>query len=114
MKALVSVISNKTQNVYNVIGDYIANHAKTIENIIAVIQVNGVIIKELFMVSETGDFYWENDWWEGEGDVTLLDFFQVSDARKSELDFEDVKKWCRERNLIVISQELYFTMREYL
>ena len=29
-----------------------------------------------------GYFYWKSDWWEGEEDVALLDFFPVSDAEK--------------------------------
>lgn len=79
-KMLVKV--SKGQDAYSVIGDYIENHATVFENIIAVIWINGVTIKELFMVSIGGDFYWDNDWWEGQEDVTLLDFFTVSEAER--------------------------------
>ena len=79
-KTLVNV--NKGQDAYSVIGNYILNHVTAIEDMIAVIQINGVIIKELYMVDVDADgyFYWKSDWWEGEEDVALLDFFPVSDA----------------------------------
>lgn len=79
-KMLVNV--NKGQDAYSVIGNYILNHVTAIEDMIAVIQINGVIIKELYMVDVDADgyFYWESDWWEGEEDVALIDFFPVSDA----------------------------------
>lgn len=75
---------NKGQDAYSVIGNYILNHVTAIEDMIAVIQINGVIIKELYMVDVNADgyFYWESDWWEGEEDVALLDFFPVSDAER--------------------------------
>lgn len=81
-KTLVSV--NKGEDAYSVIGDYILNHITAIEDMIAVIQINGVIIKELYMVDVDVDgyFYWKSDWWEGEEDVNLLDFFPVSDAER--------------------------------
>lgn len=79
-KVLVNV--NKGQDAYSVIGNYILNHVTAIEDMIAVIQINGVIIKELYMVDVDADgyFYWKSDWWEGEEDVALLNFFPVSDA----------------------------------
>ena len=79
-KPLVNV--NKGHDAYSVIGNYILNHVTAIEDMIAVIQINGVIIKELYMVDVDADgyFYWKSDWWEGEEDVALLDFFPVSDA----------------------------------
>lgn len=75
---------NKGQDVYGVIGNYISNHVTVIEDMIAVIQINGLIIKELYMVDVDADgyFYWKSDWWEGEEDVALLDFFPVSDAER--------------------------------
>lgn len=81
-KTLVNV--NKGQDPYSVIGNYILNHVTAIEDMIAVIRINGVVIKELYMadVEADGYFYWENDWWEGEEDVALLDFFPVSDAER--------------------------------
>ena len=81
-KVLVNV--NKGQDAYSVIGNYILNHVAAIEDMIAVIQINGVIIKELYMVDVDADgyFYWKSDWWEGEEDVALLDFFPVSDAER--------------------------------
>lgn len=81
-KTLINV--SKGQDAYSVIGDYILNHAAAIEDMIAVIQVNGVIMKELYMVDMNADgyYYWNNDWWEGENDVALLDFFPVNDAER--------------------------------
>ena len=81
-KTLINV--SKGQDAYSVIGDYILNHVTAIEDMIAVIQVNGVIMKELYMVAMNSDgyYYWNNDWWEGESDVALLDFFPVSDAER--------------------------------
>lgn len=75
---------SKGQDAYNVIGNYISNHVTAIEDMIAIIRINGVIIKELYMVDVDADgyFYWKSDWWEGEEDVALLDFFPVSDAER--------------------------------
>lgn len=83
-EALVNV--SKGQDPYSVIGNYILNHVTAIEDIIAVIQIDGIIINELYMVDVDADgyFYWDNDWWEGEEDVALLDFFPVSDAEPPE------------------------------
>lgn len=68
---------------YNEIGKFTRDHLTVIEDMIAVIEINGVIKNELFMVdlNEDGYFVWKHDWWEGEENVTLLDFFSVSDAQ---------------------------------
>lgn len=81
-KTLVNV--NKGQDAYSVIGNYISNHITAIEDMIAVIQIDGCIINELYMVDMEADgyFYWESDWWEGEEDVALIDFFPVSEAER--------------------------------
>lgn len=84
------------QNPYNVIGKYIRDHITAIEDMIAVIEVNGVITNELFMVNmnEDGYFVWKSDWWEGEENVALIDFFPVSDAQKpSEWSARKTGKW---------------------
>ena len=41
-------------------------------------------MNELYMIDMDADgyFYWGSDWWEGEEDVALLDFFPVSDAER--------------------------------
>ena len=72
----------KGQNPYSVIGQYIINHVSAIEDMIAVIEINGKTSNELFMVDMTVDgyFIWESDWYEGEENVVLIDFFPVSDA----------------------------------
>lgn len=72
------------QDPYNVIGQYIRNHITAIEDMIAVIQVNEVIMNELYMVDMNADgyFYWKSDWWEGEEKVALLDYFPVSEAER--------------------------------
>ena len=70
------------QNPYNVIGQYIQNHIKIIEDIIATIDLDGYRTNELFMVDMKGDeyFVWKTDWYEGEQNVALIDFFPVSEA----------------------------------
>lgn len=70
------------QDPYSAIGKYIRDHITAIEDIIAVIKINEVETNQLFMVNinEENYFIWENDWWEGEEDVTLIDFFPVSEA----------------------------------
>lgn len=72
----------KGQNPYSVIGQYIRDHVSAIEDMIAVIEIDGKTLNELFMVDMTVDgyFIWESDWYEGEENVALIDFFPVSDA----------------------------------
>ena len=75
---------NKNKNPYHIIGEYIEKHIPVIDDIIAVISLDGNIINELFLVEITteSNFIWQNDWWEGEENVELIDFFFVSDACK--------------------------------
>lgn len=70
------------QDPYSVIGKYIRDHITAIEDIIATIEIDGIKINELFMVdmNEENYFIWNNDWYEGERDVALIDFFPVSEA----------------------------------
>jgi len=72
----------KGQDPYSVIGQYIRDHVSAIEDMIAVIEIDGETSNELFMVDMTVDgyFIWESDWYEGEENVVLIDFFPVSDA----------------------------------
>ena len=77
------------QDPYNVIGQYIQNHITAIEDIIATIEIDGIRTNELFMVDmqEDGYFVWKSDWYEGEQNIALIDFFPVSNAepgRKNE------------------------------
>ena len=67
---------------YDEIGNYIKNHITVAEDIIATIEIDGRITNELFMVEikDYLDFVWKSDWWEGENDVNLIDFFPVSEA----------------------------------
>ena len=71
------------QDPYSAIGKYIRDHITAIEDIIAVIKINEVETNQLFTVdiNEENYFIWKNDWWEGEEDVTLIDFFPVSEAQ---------------------------------
>lgn len=71
------------QDPYSVIGKYIRDHITAIEDIIAVIEIDDITTNQLFMVdmNEENYFIWKNDWWEGEKDVTLIDFFPVSEAQ---------------------------------
>ena len=73
------------QDPYSAIGRYIRENITTIEDIIAVIDINGVETNELFMVDmeEDGYFIWKSDWYEGEENVVLIDFFPVSEAINS-------------------------------
>lgn len=75
---------NKNKNPYHIIGEYIEKHITYIDDIIAVISLDGNIINELFLVEITteSNFIWQNDWWEGEENVELIDFFFVRDACK--------------------------------
>ena len=70
------------QDPYSVIGQYIRDHVSAIEDMIAVIEIDGKISNELFMVDMTVDgyFIWKSDWYEGGENVALIDFFPVSDA----------------------------------
>ena len=73
------------QDPYSAIGRYIRENITTIEDIIAVIDINGVETNELFMVDmeKDGYFIWKSDWYEGEENVVLIDFFPVSEAINS-------------------------------
>ena len=70
------------QDPYSVIGKYIRDHITAIEDIIAVIEIDDITTNQLFMVdiNEENYFIWNNDWYEGEKDVALIDFFPVSEA----------------------------------
>lgn len=72
----------KSQDPYSVIGQYIRDHVSAIEDMIAVIEIDGKTSNELFMVDMTVDgyFIWKSDWYEGGENVVLIDFFPVSDA----------------------------------
>lgn len=103
-KTLINV--NKGQDAYSVIGNYISNHITAIEDMIAVIQIDGCIINELYMVDmETdGYFYWESDWWEGEEDVALVDFFPVSEAERPQ-EWIPVSERLPEDEYVLISKK---------
>ena len=70
------------QDPYSVIGKYIREHITAIEDIIAVIKIDNITTNQLFMVdmNEENYFIWNDDWYEGEKDVALIDFFPVSEA----------------------------------
>ena len=71
------------QDAYSVIGKYIRDHITAIEDIIAVIEIDGITTNQLFMVDmqEDGYFVWKSDWYEGEQNIALIDFFPVSNAK---------------------------------
>ena len=84
------------QNPYSTIGRYIRDNTTAIEDMIAVIEIDGVTINELLLVDmhEDGYFVWKSDWWEGEKDISLIDFFPVSDAQKPSAQPEPKRgKW---------------------
>lgn len=70
------------QDPYSAIGRYIRENITAIEDIIAVIDIDGVETNELFLVDmqEDGYFVWKSDWYEGEQNIALIDFFPVSEA----------------------------------
>lgn len=88
---------NDGQDPYNVIGEYIREHMTAIEDMIAVIEIDGYITNELFMVDMDADgyFVWKSDWWEGEKNISLVDFFPVSDAKKTSAQRKG--KWIYEK-----------------
>lgn len=73
------------QDPYSAIGRYIRENITIIEDMIAVIDIDGVETNELFMVDmkEDGFFIWKSDWYEGGKKVVLIDFFPVSEAINS-------------------------------
>ena len=77
----------RNENPYDIIGNYIEKHIPVIDDIIAVISIDGEIRNELLLVDgeigSTNNFVWQIDWWEGEENVELIDFFFVSDACKN-------------------------------
>ena len=85
-KILISV--EKGQNPYRVIGEYIETNLECVEDIIAVIRVDDNTYNELYLVESPYEddfdndsyFVWQNDWYEGEENIALLDFFPVSEA----------------------------------
>ena len=84
------------QNPYSTIGRYIRDNTTAIEDMIAVIEIDGVTMNELLLVDVHEDeyFVWKSDWWEGEKDITLIDFFPVSDAQKPSAQPEQKRgKW---------------------
>lgn len=76
----------QNENPYDVIGNYIEKHIPVIDDVIAVISIDGKIRNELLLVDgeigSTNNLVWQIDWWEGEENVELVDFFFVSDACK--------------------------------
>ena len=81
------------QDPYSVIGKYIRDHITTIEDIIAVIEINDITTNQLFMVdmNEENYFIWDNDWYEGEKDVALIDFFPVSEAINPSFQIDSIE-----------------------
>ena len=82
-KVMFKVVDGKDP--YTEIGEYIRNHITAIEDIIATIEIDGIKTNELFMVDvqEDGYFVWESDWYEGEKNIALIDFFPVSEAQRA-------------------------------
>lgn len=104
---------NKNENPYDVIGNYIEKHTPVIDDIIAVISIDGKICNELLLVDgeigSTNNFVWQIDWWEGEENVELIDFFFVSDACKR-CDNNDL---ISRQAAIDIAKELTITLDGY-
>lgn len=69
------------ENPYEVIANYISNHSKVIEDMIAVIEIDGDRRNELLEYDFDNDsFMFLSDWWEGEQEIALIDYFPVSEA----------------------------------
>lgn len=95
------------QDPYSVIGKYIRDHITAIEDIIAVIKINEVETNQLFMVdiNEENYFIWKTDWWEGEEDVTLIDFFPVSEAQHANQSVQSADTISRQAAIEAIFNE---------
>lgn len=95
------------QDPYSAIGKYIRNHITAIEDMVAVIKINEVETNQLFMVdiNEENYFIWKNDWWEGEEDVTLIDFFPVSEAQHANQSVQSADTISRRDAIEVIFNE---------
>lgn len=71
----------KGQDPYYVIERYIYEHMEVMEEMIAVLEIDGVRTNELLEVDAYYDgWIWLNDWWEGEPEIYLIDYFPVSEA----------------------------------
>ena len=84
------------KNPYEVIATYIKNHSKVIEDMIAVIEIDGVRTNELLEYDfDNDDFMFLSDWWEGEQEIALIDFFPVSEAcnPKTSIPIEWIFDW---------------------
>ena len=95
------------QDAYSVIGKYIRDHITAIEDIIAVIKIDNITTNQLFMVdmNEENYFIWNNDWYEGEKDVALIDFFPVSEAINPSAQSERKKgKWICDGDCYICNQ----------
>ena len=74
----------KGQDPYYVIERYIYEHTEVLEDMIAVLEIDGVRTNELLEVDSYYDgWIWLNDWWEGQPEIALIDFFPVSEACNS-------------------------------
>jgi len=86
----------QNENPYDVIGNYIEKHIPVIDDVIAVISTDGKIRNELFLVDgeigSTNNCVWQIDWWEGEENVELIDFFFVSDACKNNNNYDLISR----------------------
>ena len=99
------------QNPYSTIGRYIEDNITAIEDMIAVIEIDGITMNELLLVDmhEDGYFVWKSDWWEGEKDIALIDFFPVSDAQKPSAPHEIIRcKDCKHRGETPIADGRYW------
>ena len=71
----------KGQSPYYVIERYIYEHTEVMEDMIAVLEIDGVRTNELLEVDAYYDgWIWLNDWWEGQPEIALIDYFPVSQA----------------------------------
>lgn len=98
----------KGQNPYYVIERYIYEHTEVLEDMIAVLEIDGVRTNELLEVDSYYDgWIWVNDWWEGEPEVSLIDFFPVSEAcnPKTSISIDwlsNIAKLCKKHNDIYV------------
>lgn len=97
------------QDPYGAIGKYIRDHITAIEDMIAVIRINEVETNQLFTVdmNEENYFIWKNDWWEGEEDVTLIDFFPVSEAQRANQSVQSADTISRQAAIDAIRNNVF-------
>lgn len=71
----------KASTAYQIVFDYIINRiGENYSDYIVTLALDGRITNELLLLNGDGEFEWYNDWYEGERDVQIIDFFPLEEA----------------------------------